>query len=154
MVSLWPLEWVWLSVLIFVSIEFARGTRTAHFRDFERSESRASFPLRYETPAEIVNSDLQVLSAARRAVAAVAQRSELHHGAHVLYFLMGFRSGFAAVITISLMAIGCASKPLSENQWRQQKERQQRVGREAGRIGYIGNAGPSVGSMQPSSSMR
>lgn len=69
---------------------------------------------------------------------------------------MSFRStGLAALITISLIAIGCATKPsLSASQWRQQKERQQRVAREAGRIGYIGNAGPSVGSMQPSSSTR
>ena len=30
--------------------------------------------------------------------------------------------------------------------WRAQKERQQRIAREAGRIGYIGNAGPALGS--------
>jgi hypothetical protein len=30
--------------------------------------------------------------------------------------------------------------------WSEQLERQQRIGREAGRIGYIGNAGPPLGS--------
>ena len=29
--------------------------------------------------------------------------------------------------------------------WRVQEQRQQRLAREAGRIGYMGNAGPSVG---------
>jgi len=35
--------------------------------------------------------------------------------------------------------------------WRAQKERQQRIAREAGRIGYIGNEGPALGSTTPSS---
>ena len=35
--------------------------------------------------------------------------------------------------------------------WRPQKERQQRIAREVGRIGYIGNAGPALGSTVPSS---
>jgi hypothetical protein len=33
--------------------------------------------------------------------------------------------------------------------WRAQKARQQRIAREAGRIGYIGNAGPALGSSIP-----
>jgi hypothetical protein len=35
------------------------------------------------------------------------------------------------------------------NTWRIQKERQQRVAREFGRIGYIGNSGPAVGGGFP-----
>ena len=35
--------------------------------------------------------------------------------------------------------------------WRGQKERQQRIAREAGRIGYIGNEGPALGSTISSS---
>ena len=38
--------------------------------------------------------------------------------------------------------------------WRVQKERQQRIAREAGRIGYIGNAGPALGSTYPSTRNR
>ena len=38
--------------------------------------------------------------------------------------------------------------------WREQKERQQRIAREAGRIGYIGNAGPALGSTYPSTGNR
>ena len=34
--------------------------------------------------------------------------------------------------------------------WRAQLQRQQLVAREAGRIGYIGNAGPALGSTLPS----
>jgi hypothetical protein len=36
--------------------------------------------------------------------------------------------------------------------WRAQEVRQQRVAREAGRIGHIGNAGPALGTTLPSSS--
>jgi hypothetical protein len=38
-----------------------------------------------------------------------------------------------------------------DRMWGLQKERQQRLAREAGRIGYIGNAGPALGSSLPSS---
>ncbi len=55
--------------------------------------------------------------------------------------------GIAGII--SLMFFGCASSPSvskrDTSDWRVQKERQQRVAREAGRIGYIGNLGPAVG---------
>ena len=62
---------------------------------------------------------------------------------------------FAGVAVIFMLAIGCATKPsVSESQWRAQKERQQRAAREAGRIGYIGNAPPSVGNSTFSSSSR
>ena len=50
---------------------------------------------------------------------------------------------------ISLMFFGCTSNQSVSRRdtpdWRVQKERQQRVAREAGRIGYIGNLGPAVG---------
>ena len=65
------------------------------------------------------------------------------------------------------MLLGCAVKPYASRAglaiqsvfsdkddnglWRTQKERQQRIAREAGRIGYIGNAGPALGSSLPSS---
>ena len=70
--------------------------------------------------------------------------------------------------TIALMVLGCATNPYASRAtaaiqhvfrdqddshlWRVQKERQQRLAREAGRIGYIGNAGPALGSSLPSSS--
>ena len=80
---------------------------------------------------------------------------------------MNFRSaGLAGAI--SLMLLGCATNPYASRAavaiqhifqdqddsrlWRVQKERQQRLAREAGRIGYIGNAGPALGSSLPSSS--
>jgi hypothetical protein len=47
---------------------------------------------------------------------------------------------------LCLMAVGCATKStLSDAQWRAQLARQQEVGREFGRIGYIGYEGPAVG---------
>lgn len=68
---------------------------------------------------------------------------------------------------ISLMLVGCATNRYvtsasyavqrvfqdqdNSRMWRLQKERQQRLAREAGRIGYIGNAGPALGSSLPSS---
>ena len=62
---------------------------------------------------------------------------------------MSFRFTVLASV-ISLTVLGCAtnrSVSTSETKlWRTQKERQQRVAREAGRIGYIGNAGPALGS--------
>ena len=65
---------------------------------------------------------------------------------------MSFRStGLAGII--SLMVLGCATNPsvsTSETpMWRAQKEYQQRLAREAGRIGYIGNAGPALGTSLP-----
>jgi outer membrane biogenesis lipoprotein LolB len=45
---------------------------------------------------------------------------------------------------ISLMVLGCATRQSvstwETSLWRAQKERQQQITREAGRIGYIGNA--------------
>lgn len=80
---------------------------------------------------------------------------------------MSFRSAGLAV-AISLMVLGCytnsypsraavAVQRVFQEQndsrlWRVQKERQQRIAREAGRIGYIGNAGPALGTTVPSSS--
>jgi hypothetical protein len=40
--------------------------------------------------------------------------------------------------------------PQMRAMWRAQLQRQQLVAREAGRIGYIGNAGPALGSTLPS----
>jgi hypothetical protein len=84
-----------------------------------------------------------------------------------VWYLMSFRStGLAGVLC--LMLLGCATKPYASyaavavkrvfhdqndsQLWRVQKERQQRIAREAGRIGYIGNAGPALGTSIPSSS--
>jgi hypothetical protein len=68
------------------------------------------------------------------------------------------------------MVLGCATKQYASyavvviqrtfqdqndsRLWRMQKERQQRIAREAGRIGYIGNAGPALGSTFPSTNSR
>ena len=79
---------------------------------------------------------------------------------------MSFRSTGLSV-AISLIVLGCAPtkqyaahagvvvQRIFQDQndsrlWRVQKERQQRIAREAGRIGYIGNAGPALGSTYPS----
>jgi hypothetical protein len=84
----------------------------------------------------------------------------------VWYFMSLFRSiGLAGIG--SLMVLGCATNPYASRAavaiqhvfrdqddshlWRVQKARQQRLAREAGRIGYIGNAGPALGSSLPSS---
>jgi hypothetical protein len=78
---------------------------------------------------------------------------------------MSFRyTGLA--VAISLMLLGCANNPYASRAsaavqsvfydrddsrlWRMQKERQQRIAREAGRIGHIGNAGPALGTTLPS----
>jgi hypothetical protein len=52
---------------------------------------------------------------------------------------------------ICLFVLGCATHAptTNANMWRIQKERQQRVAREFGRIGYIGNSGPAVGGGFP-----
>ena len=65
---------------------------------------------------------------------------------------MSFRSiGLAGII--SLMVLGCATNPsvsTSEaRMWREKKEYQQRLAREAGRIGNIGNEGPALGTSLP-----
>ena len=68
---------------------------------------------------------------------------------------MRFRSiGCVALLSISQLMSGCVIYRYvsMSDLWRAQKERQQRVAREAGRIGYIGNAGPALGSSLPSSS--
>jgi hypothetical protein len=80
---------------------------------------------------------------------------------------MNIRSAGLAV-AISLVLLGCYTNPYPSRAavaiqrifpdqddsrlWRMQKERQQRIAREAGRIGYIGNAGPALGTTVPSSS--
>jgi len=65
---------------------------------------------------------------------------------------MSFRPTGVAVV-ISLLIVGCATHPtISTSEarlWRVQKERQQRIAREAGRIGYIGNLGPALGTARP-----
>ena len=59
---------------------------------------------------------------------------------------VSFRLAFLAAV-IFLMVLGCATRPSESaseaRMWRAQLERQQQVAREAGRIGYIGNAGPA-----------
>ena len=71
------------------------------------------------------------------------------------------------MVAIALSLFGCATNRYAvsasravqrifqdqddSRMWRLQKERQQRIAREAGRIGYIGNAGPALGSSFPSS---
>ena len=59
---------------------------------------------------------------------------------------MSFRTAGLAV-AISLMILGCSTDPSTstgdDRIWRAQLERQQQGAREAGRIGYIGYAGPS-----------
>ena len=79
---------------------------------------------------------------------------------------MGFR--FAVLVAgLSLALLGCASNEYAsrtalivrhvfrnqnnDRMWQLQKERQQRIAREAGRIGYIGNAGPALGTTFSSS---
>src|SRR5258705_6400206 len=70
-------------------------------------------------------------------------------------------------VAISLVVLGCATNQYASRAavaiervfqdqddsrlWRGQKERQQRIAREAGRIGYIGNEGPALGSTISSS---
>jgi outer membrane biogenesis lipoprotein LolB len=66
---------------------------------------------------------------------------------------MSFR--FAVVVGVAcFILLGCAtnsSKSASEaRMWQAQLQRQQLVAREAGRIGYIGNAGPALGTTLPS----
>jgi hypothetical protein len=64
---------------------------------------------------------------------------------------MSFRST-ALACAISLMIMGCATKTsVSDAQWRAQKEREQYGARQAGRIGYIGNAGATAGGRGTSS---
>ena len=60
---------------------------------------------------------------------------------------VSFRLAFLAVV-IFLMVLGCATSNPSESAsedriWSAQLARQQQAAREAGRIGYIGNAGPA-----------
>jgi hypothetical protein len=77
----------------------------------------------------------------------------LRRDAVALHYPMGFRVfGYAAILSIFLLELGCAVKPSAANLWRAQLERQQRVAREAGRIGHIGNAGPALGTTLPSTS--
>jgi hypothetical protein len=60
---------------------------------------------------------------------------------------MSFRFSALAVV-ISAMALGCATNQSESagetSRWRAQKERQQQIAREAGRIGYIGNEAPHL----------
>lgn len=82
---------------------------------------------------------------------------------------MSFRCTGLAV-AISLALLGCATNQYvsraglavqrvfqdqdDSRMWRLQLERQQRIAREAGRIGYIGNAGPALGTSFSSSSFQ
>jgi hypothetical protein len=48
----------------------------------------------------------------------------------------------AGSFVLASLLVGCAYQPtISEDQWRWEKEREQQAARDAGRIGYIGNAG-------------
>ena len=59
--------------------------------------------------------------------------------------LMSFRS--TVLVGISLTVLGCATEPpISEAQWRWEKEYEQQGARDEGRIGYIGNAGGTAGN--------
>lgn len=54
-----------------------------------------------------------------------------------------FRS--TVIVGISLIVVGCATEPpISEARWRAEKEYEQQGARDAGRIGYIGNAGATA----------
>ena len=56
---------------------------------------------------------------------------------------MTFRSSL--LIAMFLMLLGCvAEPPISEAQWRAEKESEQQGARDDGRIGYIGNAGATA----------
>ena len=59
---------------------------------------------------------------------------------------VSFRLAFLGAV-ILLLLLGCASNPPvsrgADRMWTAQLERQQQAAREAGRIGYIGNAGPA-----------
>ena len=79
---------------------------------------------------------------------------------------MGIRLA-GLVVALSLTLLGCATNQYvsraslvvqhvfrdqnNDRMWQLQKERQQRIAREAGRIGYIGNAGPALGTTFSSS---
>jgi hypothetical protein len=80
-------------------------------------------------------------------------KTKILAGAVVVWDWMSFRSTLLACI-ISLMVLGCATNRSASTSdarmWRAQLYRQQLVAREAGRIGYIGNAGPALGSSLPS----
>jgi hypothetical protein len=58
-------------------------------------------------------------------------------------------TGFACLICLFVLGCPTHSPTTNANMWRIQKERQQRVAREFGRIGYIGNSGPAVGGGFP-----
>ena len=62
--------------------------------------------------------------------------------------------GCVAMISVSFLTSGCVLKRYvsMSDLWRAQEVRQQRLAREAGRIGHIGNAGPALGTTIPSSS--
>jgi outer membrane biogenesis lipoprotein LolB len=78
----------------------------------------------------------------------------------VLYFMRFGLIGLASLVC--LMLAGCATTQYAtlaaaaiqrtfqdqtdSHMWREQLERQQKIAREAGRIGYIGNAGPALGT--------
>jgi hypothetical protein len=86
-------------------------------------------------------------------------------GADVISYSMTFRLMVLASL-VGLMLTGCATKQYASQyaslavaaiqrtfqdqndsqMWHEQLERQQRIAREAGRIGYIGNAGPALGT--------
>jgi hypothetical protein len=79
----------------------------------------------------------------------------LRGAADVLEYSMRFRSiGYVAIVSISFLMSGCAIRRYvsMSDIWRAQEVRQHRLAREAGRIGYIGNAGPALGTSLPSSS--
>jgi hypothetical protein len=61
---------------------------------------------------------------------------------------MSFRPTGLAVL-ISLLIVGCASQQYLRACGAPSLERQQQGLREAGRIGYIGNEGPALGTSLP-----
>jgi hypothetical protein len=75
--------------------------------------------------------------------------SDLRVASNLLRYSIHFGSiGCVAMISFSCLMPGCATKRYTSTSdlWRAQELRQQRVAREAGRIGYIGNAGPALGT--------
>src|SRR5262245_59737842 len=81
--------------------------------------------------------------------------SDLRVASDVLRYWMHLRSiGCVAMISFSCLMPGCATKRYTSTSdlCRAQQLRQQRVAREAGRIGYVGNAAPALGTTFASSS--
>lgn len=103
----------------------------------------------------------RVLHRSLHRIAPIRDAFPFCRGADVVLYSMRFGLiGLASLVC--LMLAGCATKQYAtlaaaaiqrtfqeqndSRMWREQLERQQRIAREAGRIGYIGNAGPAFGT--------